>query len=75
MTLWRQTPRLAGYETEQVLPLYQRVLETLARCPGALRGRHGRSRSDANTDDTGNISIAGYNDREGRQTLQVECRR
>lgn len=64
-------PRLAGYQTEQVFPLYRRVTETLASLPGT-RAVAGTDDPDlANTNDDGNIVIAGYNERED-EDMQVE---
>ena len=64
-------PRLAGYQSEQVFPLYKRVLQTLASLPGT-RSVAGTDDPDlANTDDDGNIVIAGYNEHE-EEDMQVE---
>ena len=64
-------PRLSGYQTEQVFPLYRRVLQTLSSLPGT-RSVAGTDDPDlANTDDDGNIVIAGYNERED-EDMQVE---
>src|ERR1039457_3928202 len=64
-------PRLAGYQTEQVFPLYRRVLQTLSSLPGT-RAVAGTDDPDlANTNDSGNIVIAGYNDRED-EDMDVE---
>src|SRR5664279_4651614 len=64
-------PRLAGYQTEQVFPLYRRVLQTLSALPGT-RAVAGTDDPDlANDNDTGNIVIAGYNDRED-EDMDVE---
>ncbi len=64
-------PRLTGYQTEQVFPLYRRVLQTLSSLPGT-RPVAGTDDPDlANTDDDGNIVIAGYNERED-EDMQVE---
>ncbi len=64
-------PRLAGYQTEQVFPLYRRVLQTVSSLPGT-RSVAGTDDPDlANTDDDGNIVIAGYNERED-EDMQVE---
>ena len=64
-------PRLSGYQTEQVFPLYRRVLGTLAALPGT-RAVAGTDDPDlANIDDDGNIVIAGYNEHED-EDMQVE---
>ena len=64
-------PRLSGYQTEQVFPLYRRVLQTLSSLPGT-RAVAGTDDPDlANNDDTGNIVIAGYNERED-EDMDVE---
>ncbi|MGB8771021.1 MAG: ABC transporter permease [Candidatus Korobacteraceae bacterium] len=64
-------PRLAGYQTEQVFPLYRHVQQTLSSLPGT-RSVAGTDDPDlADTDDTGNIVIAGYNERED-EDMQVE---
>ncbi len=64
-------PRMAGYQTEQVFPLFRRVTQTLSALPGT-RAVAGTDDPDlANTDDDGNIVIAGYNDRED-EDMQVE---
>ena len=64
-------PRLSGYQTDQVFPLYRRVLQTLSSLPGT-RAVAGTDDPDlANTDDDGNIVIAGYNERED-EDMQVE---
>ncbi len=64
-------PRLSGYQPEQVFPLYRRVTQTLSALPGT-RSVAGTDDPDlANTDDDGNIVIAGYNDRED-EDMQVE---
>ncbi len=57
-------PRLSGYQTEQVFPLYRRVMQTLSSLPGT-RSVAGTDDPDlADTSDDGNIVIAGYNERE-----------
>ncbi|MDR3748914.1 MAG: ABC transporter permease [Acidobacteriota bacterium] len=64
-------PRLSGYQTEQVFPLYRRVLQTLSALPGT-RAVAGTDDPDlANTSDDGNIVIAGYQDRD-EEDMQVE---
>ena len=64
-------PRLAGYQTDQVFPLYRRVLQTLSALPGT-RAVAGTDDPDlANDNDSGNIVIAGYNDRED-EDMDVE---
>jgi putative ABC transport system permease protein len=64
-------PRLAGYQSEQVFPLYRRVMQTLSSLPGT-RSVAGTDDPDlANTDNDGNIVIAGYNERED-EDMQVE---
>jgi putative ABC transport system permease protein len=64
-------PRLSGYQTEQVFPLYRRVLQTLSSLPGT-RAVAGTDDPDlANNDDIGNIVIAGYNERED-EDMDVE---
>ena len=64
-------PRLAGYQTDQVFPLYRRVTQTLSSLPGT-RAVAGTDDPDlANTDDDGNIVIAGYDERED-EDMQVE---
>ena len=64
-------PRLSGYGTEQVFPLYKRALQTLSSLPGT-RAVAGTDDPDlANTNDDGNIVIAGYNERED-EDMQVE---
>jgi putative ABC transport system permease protein len=64
-------PRLSGYQTEQVFPLYRRVLQMLSSLPGT-RAVAGTDDPDlANTDDNGNIVIAGYNERED-ENMDVE---
>jgi putative ABC transport system permease protein len=64
-------PRLSGYQAEQVFPLYRRVLQTLSSLPGT-RAVGGTDDPDlANTDDDGNIVIAGYNERED-ENMDVE---
>ena len=64
-------PRLSGYQTEQVFPLYRRVLQTLSSLPGT-RAVAGTDDPDlASNDDNGNIVIAGYNERED-EDMEVE---
>ena len=64
-------PRLAGYQTEQVFPLYRRVTRTLSSLPGT-RAVAGTDDPDlADTSDDGNIVIAGYNEHED-EDMQVE---
>jgi putative ABC transport system permease protein len=64
-------PRLAGYQADQVFPLHHRVLQTLSSLPGT-RAVAGTDDPDlANTNDSGNIVIAGYNDRED-EDMDVE---
>ena len=64
-------PRLSGYQTDQVFPLYRRVRQTLSSLPGT-RAVAGTDDPDlANNDDTGNIVIAGYNERED-EDMDVE---
>jgi predicted permease len=71
LTSFGINPRLSGYQTEQVFPLYRRVLQTLAALPGT-RAVSGTDDPDlANTSDDGNIVIAGYNDRED-EDMQAE---
>ena len=64
-------PRLAGYDKDQVFPLYRRVLQTLSALPGtrAVAGTDDPDLGDTNDD--GNIVIAGYNERED-EDMQVE---
>jgi putative ABC transport system permease protein len=64
-------PRLSGYRTEQVFPLYRRVLQTLSALPGtrAVAGTDDPDLGDTNDD--GNIVIVGYNERED-EDMQVE---
>ena len=64
-------PRLAGYQADQVFPLYKRVTQTLAALPGT-RAVAGTDDPDiANTNNDGNIVIAGYNERED-EDMQAE---
>ncbi|HEY5176212.1 MAG TPA: ABC transporter permease [Terriglobales bacterium] len=64
-------PRLAGYDKDQVFPLYRRVLQRLSSLPGT-RSVAGTDDPDlANNDDDGNIVIAGYNEHED-EDMQVE---
>ncbi len=64
-------PRMSGYQTEQVFPLYRRVLQTLASLPGTRAVAATDDPDLANTDDDGNIVIAGYNEHED-EDMQVE---
>jgi predicted permease len=53
-------PQMAGYHQEQVNPLHQRVLDTLAALPG-VRSVGGTDDPELSDDDIGsNFSIAGY---------------
>jgi len=64
-------PRLAGYQTEQVFPLYRRVTQALSSLPGT-RSVAGTDDPDlANDNDDGNIVIAGYNERDD-EDMEVE---
>ncbi len=64
-------PRLAGYQTEEVFPLYRRVSQALSSLPGT-RSVAGTDDPDlADTSDDGNIVIAGYSERED-EDMQVE---
>jgi predicted permease len=57
-------PRLAGYQQEQVDPLHQRIVETLAALPG-VRSAGGTDDPELSGDDIGsNFSIAGYDAKE-----------
>jgi predicted permease len=64
-------PRLSGYQTEQVFPLYRRVLQTLASLPGTRAVAATDDPDLANTNDDGNIVIAGYNEHED-EDMQAE---
>src|SRR5271165_2498761 len=64
-------PRLAGYQTDQVFPLYRRVTQTLSSLPGT-RAVAGTDDPDlADTSNDGNIVIPGYDERED-EDMQVE---
>ena len=64
-------PRLAGYSNEQLAPLNQRVLETLAALPGVRAVGATDDPDLAGVDSDGNISVAGYKETEG-EDMQVE---
>ncbi len=64
-------PRMSGYQTEQVFPLYKRVLGTLGALPGT-RAVAGTDDPDiANTDSDGTVTIAGYTEHED-EDMQAE---
>ncbi len=53
-------PRLAGYPAEQMQALNRRILDTLTAQPGVRSVAATDDPDLANSDDSGNISIAGY---------------
>lgn len=64
LVIFRVDPQLAGYRQEQVNPLHQRILQSLATLPG-VRSVGGTDDPDLANDDIGsNFSIAGYDARE-----------
>ena len=64
-------PRMAGYHQDQVNPLHQRVIETLAALPG-VRTVGGTDDPELSDDDIGsNFSIAGYEAKED-EDLHIE---
>jgi predicted permease len=64
-------PRLAGYEPEQVQALNRRILQTLAALPGARAVAATDDPDLANNDETGNVSVQGYNARD-EENMQME---
>ena len=72
MVTFSVNPRFAGYQSEQLLPLDRRILDTLAALPG-VRGVAATNDPDlVNDNENGNISIEGYKtgDDEDMQTEQ-----
>lgn len=64
-------PQLAGYRQDQVFPLHQRILQTLAGLPG-IRIAGGTDDPELTDDDTGStLSIAGY-DPKDEEDMQME---
>ena len=57
---FRINPALAGYDGDQVLPLYRHVLEKLSSLPGVSSAAATGDPEVANTNNTSNITIAGY---------------
>ena len=65
-------PTLAGYRPDQTRDLDQRILQTLAGLAGrALRRRDDRSENLADTNHSGNITLAGYTAKEN-EDMNVE---
>lgn len=64
-------PAYAGYAPDQITPLHQHILDTLAGLPGVKAVAATDDPELANDDETGNISIAGYTPRED-EDLDVE---
>jgi predicted permease len=64
-------PVYSGYAPDQVTPLHQRVLDSLAGLPGVKAVAATDDPELANDDESGNISVAGYTPRED-EDLDVE---
>jgi predicted permease len=65
-------PQMSGYHQEQVNPLHQRVLDTLAALPG-VRSVGGTDDPELSDDDIGsNFSIAGY-DAKDDEDMNMEA--
>jgi predicted permease len=64
-------PRLAGYQAEQLQPLNDRILSTLAGLPGVRSVAATDDPDLAGDDETGDVSIAGYKE-GGGEDMQVE---
>jgi putative ABC transport system permease protein len=64
-------PRLAGYEPARTFSLYQSVLETLNRMPGARSVCATDDTELANDNESGNIKIAGYTEKP-QEDMNVE---
>src|SRR5262249_31688924 len=58
------TPRLAGYQPDQVNALNKRIVETLAALPGVRSVAATDDPDLSGADDNGNVRILGYNARE-----------
>jgi predicted permease len=63
-------PRMSGYQAEQVGPLYQRMLDTLAAQPGVKSVALTDNPDLANNDETFNLDVPGikYEDRRRRNS-------
>jgi putative ABC transport system permease protein len=64
-------PRLAGYEPAGTFALYQRVFDTLKALPGARSVAATNDPELANDNESGNISVAGYNEKPD-ENMNVE---
>lgn len=64
-------PRLAGYEPAGTFALYQRVFETLKALPGARSVAATNDPELDNDNETGNITVAGYNEKPD-ENMSVE---
>ena len=71
---FRVAPKLAGYEEDQTLALYQRILETLRNLPGARSAAATNDPELADNNGGSNITIAGYNATED-EDMNVEWAR
>jgi predicted permease len=59
------SPRLSGYQTDQLQPLNRRILTTLAALPGVRSVAATNDPDLSGDDETGDVSIAGYRQAEG----------
>ena len=66
--------RLAGYETKQVVPLYQQILESLSGLPGVRSAAATNDPELANNNWSYNITISGYKPAE-HENMDVEWAR
>jgi putative ABC transport system permease protein len=64
-------PRLAGYQPDQVAPLYQRILDRLAGLPGVRSAAATSDPELKNDNSTANITVAGYQAAEN-EDMNVE---
>ena len=71
LLIFDTNPRLAGYDAAQMQPLTRRILETLATLPGVRSVAATDDPDLSGNDETGNITVSGYNHREG-EDMNVE---
>jgi len=71
LVAFRIQPTFAGYRPDQTRDLYTRVLQTLAGLPGVRSAAGTNDAELANTNHSGNITLAGYKETED-ENMNVE---
>ena len=71
LVTFRVQPTLAGYRPDQSHDLDQRILQILAGLPGVRSAAGTNDRELADTNHSGNITVAGYREQEG-EDMDVE---